>query len=205
MRTVASLSLFLAVVGFSQSQTIDPSSVPLATRDSWCRDQQSSCPLLCLQQVDTATTRSNTCNPSTLAWTCVCSDGTSPNVSEYSQTVPFYQCTEWGNQCVLKCGQNSACASDCRENHPCGAQNPTRVNSTSASSMPQTATATGSGSAETSGFSSFGGSGSSSSGSSGSDSSSGGKSGASAVISLGQSYGLGLVSLGLFAGFAILL
>ena len=114
MHNLATLTLFLTAVGLTHTQQIQPSSVPMAIRDSWCSDQQSSCPLLCLQQTNTASTRSNTCSPSTLAWTCVCTDGTSPNVSEYSQTVPFYECQEAGNQCVTGCGQSSSCATDCR-------------------------------------------------------------------------------------------
>lgn len=77
-----------------------------------------------------------------LTYGCVCEDGKSPNLSEYSLTLPFFICQEWGNQCVTSCGNDAACASDCRENHPCGAQNPTRVNETT-SSASGTATETG--------------------------------------------------------------
>ncbi|GAM85983.1 hypothetical protein ANO11243_039930 [Dothideomycetidae sp. 11243] len=68
-------------------------------------------------------------------------DGITPNSSEYSQTLPYYVCTEWGTQCVAGCGSDSNCASECRVDHPCGAQDPTRVNTTTASTMSATASA----------------------------------------------------------------
>jgi hypothetical protein len=83
-----------------------------------------------------------------LTYGCVCDNGLSPNLSEYSLTLPFYICQEWGNQCVLNCGQNNACSSDCRQNHPCGARDPTRVNS-STTTTSSIATPTSSGAAAT--------------------------------------------------------
>lgn len=77
-----------------------------------------------------------------LTYGCVCENGLSPNLSEYSLTLPFFICQEWGNQCVAGCAGDSACASDCRQNHPCGALNPTRVNTTTSSSV-STPSATG--------------------------------------------------------------
>lgn len=70
----------------------------------------------------------------------MCGDNKQPNVSEYSLTLPYFVCQEWGDQCVTKCGQDNSCSSACREDHPCGAQNPTRTNATT-SSAGSTATA----------------------------------------------------------------
>ena len=203
--TVAALS---ALVTISTSQTIDPNSVDIATRQAWCTSQITSCPLICTQETDgSAATISNDCDATTLSYSCVCDNGLQPNVSEYSQTVPYFECTEYGNQCVTNCGlNNNACASSCRQDHPCGAQNPTRVNTTTTTSG--TASATGSGSSETgsavyTGFGTSATTGSSSSGSSSSSSSSSGA--ARMMVNLGQIYGLGVVAAGIFAGFAILL
>ncbi|KAF2403965.1 hypothetical protein EJ06DRAFT_527545 [Trichodelitschia bisporula] len=196
MRSTAALSLFLAVAGFANSQTIDPSTVSSSLRESWCRDQRSSCPLLCLQESNIATTISNTCDPKTLAWTCVCGSGKTPNMTEYSQTIPYYECTEWGTQCVKNCGQNNACSSDCRQNHPCGAQHPTRVNT---SSISPTATKAGSGSDSSASATDAGTFGGANSGTK-----SGSKS-AAAAVSIGQTYGLAVVAAGIFAGFGLLL
>lgn len=100
----------------------------------------------------------------TLTYGCLCGDNTQPNVSEYSLTLPYFVCTEWGNQCVTACGQDSTCASACRQDHPCGATDPSPPNTTSSAT---TASATASSSADaTQVFSGPGESGSSSSSSS---------------------------------------
>ena len=67
----------------------------------------------------------------TLAYSCVCDNNVSPNVTEYTQTMPYFTCTEWGNQCVKACGtSDSSCAASCRADHPCGAQDPVKPNAT---------------------------------------------------------------------------
>lgn len=111
----------------------------------------------------------------------------SPNLSEYSVTLPFFICQEWGNQCVANCGSDTSCASDCRENHPCGALSPTRVNETTSSST-STATQTGAAATTSAGqiYDGLGGNGDSSS-DSGSDSNS--NSGASSLLQYGSVVG----------------
>lgn len=78
-------------------------------------------------------TRQNDCSAASLTYTCVCQNGISPNISQYSLTLPYFICQEWGNQCVANCGLDSTCASSCRQKHPCGAQDPRRGNKTVAS------------------------------------------------------------------------
>jgi len=63
-------------------------------------------------------------------------------VTEYTLTLPYFVCTEWGTQCVKNCGSNNACASSCRQDHPCGALSPQRVNTTSSATMEPTASQT---------------------------------------------------------------
>ncbi|KAI7639355.1 hypothetical protein KC319_g14452, partial [Hortaea werneckii] len=99
-----------------------------------------------------ADTQTNTCDPTTLTYACICANGLSPNISEYSQTLPYYICQEWTNQCVANCAPaDNACASSCRADHPCGALNPTRVNTSTVSSTMSRTTAGGSGEATTTG------------------------------------------------------
>ncbi|KAJ5626155.1 hypothetical protein N7510_002464 [Penicillium lagena] len=112
--------------------TIVPSTVPLSTRQSWCSSQTSSCPLLCLQMPGVSSAPlANNCSAQTLSYSCICSNNLSPNASQYSETIPYFVCTEHNNQCVDACASgDSTCQSDCRTQNPCGAQNPTRVNVT---------------------------------------------------------------------------
>ncbi|CAK4030793.1 Hypothetical predicted protein [Lecanosticta acicola] len=136
-------AVLLTAVSAQVQYSIDPNSVDNSTRQYWCQEQQAECPLICLQSAaNSASTSSNDCDPSSLTYACVCSNGLSPNVSEYSQTLPYYICQEWGNQCVSNCGiGNNDCSEQCRSQHPCGALNPTRQNtSTLTSTMAKTST-----------------------------------------------------------------
>ncbi|KAI5864791.1 hypothetical protein GGS23DRAFT_463707 [Durotheca rogersii] len=133
----AAVALIASVRG---DYDIDPSSVSLTIRTYWCQSEISTCPLIC-QQTTSEPTLVNDCDAQTLRYGCVCGDGKQPNVSEYSLTLPYFVCTEWGSQCVTACGQDNACSSSCRENNPCGARNPTRANQTS-SSVPSATSST---------------------------------------------------------------
>lgn len=210
-RTIAVVAV-TALLSTVTAQTIDPDSVDIATRDTWCTSQITACPLICTQETNgSAAVYSNTCDPDTLDYSCVCDNGLSPNISEYSQTIPYFTCTESNNQCRTACGiSNNACAAACVEDHPCGAQNPTRVNATTTATGTASATGTGASSTDdsTSVYSGFGSSasstGSADSGSEGGNASS--SSGAGRVlVNFGQIYGLGVVAAGIVTGFAILL
>ncbi|KAL2270862.1 hypothetical protein VTJ83DRAFT_233 [Remersonia thermophila] len=171
---------------------VDPESIPLSTRRAWCNDQRSSCRPICLE-TSPGNPLDNTCDPETLTYGCVCSDGRRPNVSEYTLTLPYHVCTAWGTQCVESCGSNNQCAADCREQNPCGAQNPKKPNATStsstvASTAEPTATPTGQvfdGMAD---------------GSETNDKDSG-----AGLLRFGDSYGVLVLAGGLFAGLAGLL
>lgn len=188
--------------------TIDPDSVPLATRQGWCQSQLTACPLLCLQlSGDDSTTAANDCDAETLTYDCICGNGLAPNASEYSQTLPYFLCTEYGNQCVTACNGNTPCQSACRDDHPCGAQNPTRVNvTTTTSSMTSTSLPAGatSGSAGVV-YNGLGGAATTTASSSEATSTDTKKSGSQMALDVGRSYGLAVVLSGLFAGFALVL
>lgn len=184
-------------------QSIDPSSVDITTRDKWCDAQKASCPLLCLQIPGaSAAPSSNDCTPSSLAFSCVCSNGQQPNASQYSQTIPYFECTESNTQCANNCGQNSACVSSCRTSHPCGAQDPVRVNTSTISTMAATSSATGRAAATSGGSAVYTGFGSSSTSSSKPDNSSKAQ---TIAIGIGRTYGLVLVLAGVFGGFTLML
>lgn len=201
------ITLLVAGLKFALPQTIDPTTVDIGTKQKWCTDQKASCPLLCLQIPGTsAATESNTCDADSLSYTCVCSNGQSPNSSQYSQTVPYYECTQSATNCVNQCTQgDTSCQSACRTAHPCGAQNPTRVNSSTISSMASTtssgSSATGSSGASTTAsgsntFTGFGGAGATSTGTSDAP----GRAQAMA-LGVGRTYGLAVVLTVVGAGF----
>ncbi|KAK5109787.1 hypothetical protein LTR62_006520 [Meristemomyces frigidus] len=223
----AASALLLSAAVAQQTYQIDPTSVSNSTREYWCQQQTAQCPLICLQTNTEANTIANSCDPTTLAWSCVCANGISPNVTQFSQTVPFFECQEWGTQCVSNCGTgNTACQSACQQDHPCGAQNPVRQNTSTLSST-MSSTASGSGAASSAGtsttggsggqsvYSGFGGAAASSTGGSAAQSTGSGSSAATskagaaslhaAALNVGQTFGvLGLVG-AMFGGFAVLL
>jgi len=197
------------LTNLAASQTIDPSSVNITVRETWCTDQMASCPLICLQLPGTSgSPESNSCSATDLSYSCVCSNGVQPNASEYSQTIPYFECTTFNTQCVTACPQGDAtCAQNCNTAHPCGAQYPVRVNLTTVTTSTMAATATGSGSASTgTGAAQFttglGGSPAPSASASGSSTSSSVR---TASISFGQRFGLAVVSACFLAGFAFML
>lgn len=101
----------------------------------------STCPIIC-QQVEPRTTEVNSCDPDTLTYGCLCGNGLQPNLTEYSLTIPYFTCTEWGTQCVAGCNGDSACQSSCRQDHPCGARDPTLANKTASATGSATGSAT---------------------------------------------------------------
>lgn len=186
------LALATALV-VSADYYIDPKSVPLSKRKSWCQSELSTCPLIC-QQIPPGTTITNTCDPDTLTYGCVCGNGLQPNVSEYTLTLPYFVCQEWGVQCVASCGIDNTCASKCQQDHPCGATNPTRDNTTSSTSTSASATASSTGTQVATGLSStntaaldpF-------------------KSAGAVAFEFGRGYGIVVLAGSLFAGFALML
>lgn len=203
---IAAIALFVST---KAQYVIDPESVPIETRNKWCVSQEAVCPLLCLQLPGaSATTASNTCDAPTLTYSCVCGNGLSPNISEYSETLPFFICVQWQENCVRGCGNgNTACQSSCRQDHPCGAQNPTRVNvTTTSSAMAATGTGGADGSPTPSVYNGFGGAAATTAAAAaGGASSSSPSSGAQTALDLGRSYGIMFVITGLFAGFALVI
>ncbi|KAK4041543.1 hypothetical protein C8A01DRAFT_34381 [Parachaetomium inaequale] len=187
------LLALVGIVAVSADYYIDPSTVSDSLKKAWCSDQRSMCKPICLE-TSRGEPRVNTCDPDTLTYGCVCSDGKQPNVTEYTLTLPYHVCTAWGQQCVKACGSDNQCAGDCLQKHPCGAQQPTRVKNetTSSTTVAPTASATQTNQV----FDGF----ADSAGAANDD----GKSAAGA-LRLGDSYGLAVVAGGLFAGFAMLL
>ena len=138
-----------------------------------------------------------------LVYSCVCSNGQVPNASEYSQTIPYYQCTTAANNCVDNCPRaDSACQAACRSRNPCGAQNPTRVNTSTISTMAATSTGGSSATADSTATGQFTGFGDSASSTGTSDTENQAQ---ALAIGFGRSYGLIMVLAGVCGGFIFML
>ncbi|KAM5384050.1 hypothetical protein BFJ63_vAg3699 [Fusarium oxysporum f. sp. narcissi] len=106
----------------SLDMTIDPNTVDLATRSSWCGAQQNTCDTLCKDD-----TNENKCTENDLKWECTCSSNSStPGLQYYTQTMPTFICQELFSQCI---SQNTGSQSGQREctskiDDKCAKQNP---------------------------------------------------------------------------------
>ncbi|KAI6366723.1 hypothetical protein MCOR25_005089 [Pyricularia grisea] len=130
LRLVLVAATALVAQAAATDYPIDPSSVPLATRKNWCSSETTQCPLICLDTGASGKPRDNSCDPMTLNYACVCSNGNSPNLTEYSLTMPYHKCTQFQVNCVAACGlSDNQCSENCRVNNPCGAASPKGANS----------------------------------------------------------------------------
>ncbi|MCJ1352391.1 MAG: hypothetical protein MMC33_002375 [Icmadophila ericetorum] len=159
-----------------------------------------------LQEIQQAPSPTPAHQQATLAYSCVCSNGISPNLTQYSLTIPYFECITFVTQCVNNCPQgDGACQSACTSDNPCGAQNPTRVNLTTTSTT-MSATPTGTGTLAATGtdnvYTGFGGQPTTTAATGGSGTPS---SASQLALGLGQAYGLGAVLFGVAAGFTIFL
>ncbi|EPS36311.1 hypothetical protein H072_10198 [Dactylellina haptotyla CBS 200.50] len=117
-------------------RTIDPNSVPLTTRNGWCDSQKAAC----LQACPETQTSTNTCDPSTLTYACSCADGSTPDLSNFGGTIPFFICTEYQSQCIANNANDLAAQTQCTS-FTCGAQgDPTPVPQTPTPSTSSTST-----------------------------------------------------------------
>ncbi|KAL3479031.1 hypothetical protein BJX99DRAFT_95727 [Aspergillus californicus] len=147
MVLLRSLIAVASVAGLVHSQndtTVAADDIDGNVKAQWCVSQMAACPLICLQLPGAGETpTSNTCDSDTLTFSCVCDNGQSPNTSEYSQTIPYFLCTEQNERCVNACPQtSSSCQTNCRTDNPCGAQNPRPANTTSTAGTSSTTSAT---------------------------------------------------------------
>jgi len=119
--------------------------------------------------------------------------------TRYSQTIPYFRCQAEVAGCSNACTGNSKCQSDCTANRPCGATDPTRLNSstiTSTKSASKTSSPTGVfTTTDANGFAVTG---------TTTGSPAGTKSAGSFMMEAGSAYGLGLVAAGIAIGAALM-
>ncbi|PQE06461.1 pci domain-containing protein [Rutstroemia sp. NJR-2017a WRK4] len=179
--------------GTSSNSTIDPNSVDATTRSNWCISEIATCGTLCDGEYD-----SNTCDTTTLNYTCTCSsNGSAPGLQYYTNSMPTFICEQIYQNCIIA-GQNVAAAQKvCNENElaNCGHLNPanyTAAATTSASSSSASATATATSSGTASSVSSSAAAATSSNA-------------AAVSMNIGREYGTGIFVAGVGAVFGLML
>lgn len=173
------------------------SAIDESTREFWCQSQVSQCPLLC--QDLGKTDIKNKCYPENLFYECVCTGNTSPNLTEYSQTIPYFQCTLDQSDCIKGCGAaGNDCSNQCKKTFKCGATDPKKANKTKTASASK-ASKTSSSSSDDTDDDGFGSAGDSDDDDDGDDSSD-----QNAAGRIGGTIGTALVALGVAAGAAFI-
>ncbi|GAB7349553.1 hypothetical protein MBLNU459_g0251t2 [Dothideomycetes sp. NU459] len=190
------LSGLVSAQNYSTSGNISvvPSSVDYATRQAWCRAQTNTCPLIC------GVTSANTCDPGALTYVCTCQSGSTPNISDYTQTLPFYVCEQWRTDCTADHPNDLDGQTAC-QSLVCGSKNASE-SSTSSSSSSAAASTTSSAASS----SATGGSPSTTSAASATSATAAATSKSAAMaMNLAQSYGTGVLGAGLLALFGLVL
>ncbi|KAJ6259827.1 hypothetical protein Dda_5469 [Drechslerella dactyloides] len=139
------LTSLLSVVSAQSYYNVNPDDIDQGTKNTWCSNQVAACPNLCNDQGSVDPSK-NECDTDTLQFSCICSDNTVPNATQYSQTIPYFLCTYQVQNCVDNCGSSyPQCAQQCVLGKTCGASDPKRSNVT----VTATPTSTGAGSRKT--------------------------------------------------------
>jgi hypothetical protein len=116
----------------------------------------------------------------TLDFSCVCSNGTTPNVSLYMNTIPFFVCQATYAQCVAAHPNDLQGQQQCTDNAKCGTLNATAASSSSAAATSSSTPSSTSATASTT--------------KSGSSTASTSAKATSMATKLGQDYGMGLMA-----------
>jgi hypothetical protein len=117
---------------------IDPASIEPQISASWCIGQRAACDTLCSSDAPT-----NDCNPTTLTYSCLCANGSTPDLALYKNTLPDYICQANFAACIKAhpddaVGQGK-CKTDIQAN--CGTLDVANFTSTPASTSSSAAVA----------------------------------------------------------------
>ncbi|KAI5202236.1 hypothetical protein AUEXF2481DRAFT_43131 [Aureobasidium subglaciale EXF-2481] len=137
-------SIFFAASALSglaaaQNYTIVPSSVDSTTRANWCRAQTNTCPVLCGSQL----LKANTCDSTSLTYSCICNNGLVPDLAEYVNTIPTFECVEYRGQCNSNNVGNATAQAECLA-LPCGNKTASSLVSATSSAASSTGSASSS-------------------------------------------------------------
>ncbi|KAF7168507.1 hypothetical protein CNMCM5623_001527 [Aspergillus felis] len=141
MRSIAIvLSTLVAAAAAGNNYTFPAgfniAQVSSTDKAAWCLAERNSCPSICGGIAD-----SNSCDSSTLQFSCVCSNGTEADVSPYMQTIPFFVCQETYKQCIAASSTQDQDEKCTAAQKGCGTLNAT-ASSTSSSTTTSSAIST---------------------------------------------------------------
>ncbi|KAK2768753.1 hypothetical protein FQN54_000609 [Arachnomyces sp. PD_36] len=89
---------------------------------TWCIGQQNACPQVCGGDFS-----KNECSTETFTFTCECGDGTTPDMTEYKDTLPYYICEATFAQCIEANASDADAQETCKENRDCGSKDASKA------------------------------------------------------------------------------
>ncbi|KAH8675530.1 hypothetical protein BX600DRAFT_507762 [Xylariales sp. PMI_506] len=137
----------LTLVSAAGNFTIDPTSVDITTRASWCISEENTCSEVCGGSAGT-----NSCDDTELTYVCTCGDGTTPAMEDYKNSLPYLICEEAYSQCIDDTVGDAAAQQNCTTTiqDECGTKNASSAATTTTTTSASTATAASSSAASTS-------------------------------------------------------
>ncbi|KAL1304872.1 hypothetical protein AAFC00_003795 [Neodothiora populina] len=182
---------------------INPDTVDPALRATWCRAETESCRQIC------STYSANTCDSNTLTYNCTCATGSTPNITDFQQTLPFFICQQWITDCVAGHPNDLDGITACHS-VTCGDRNASSASSSSSSSSSASSTSSAAASsssgaaasATSAAASATSGAASAASSAAAATSSS---AASSAAIGVAMNYGTGVLAAGMLAVFGLAL
>ncbi|EXJ96290.1 hypothetical protein A1O1_01416 [Capronia coronata CBS 617.96] len=125
--------------------SFNPAGVDSTTAFNWCHAQLNTCPQIC-----GGAASQNQCDDTAFTYTCVCANGTVPDCTAFTETLPFYICQESYIQCINNNPNDAQAQSVCASNEQCGTRNATAEALAASSAAATTAAATTSAAASSS-------------------------------------------------------
>ncbi|KAI8606600.1 hypothetical protein EDD21DRAFT_439390 [Dissophora ornata] len=118
-------------------------SVDNSTKLTWCENQVGFCTNVCQELTKGSEALDNRCDIMTLQYSCQCKGGVVPNTTEYTYTIPYFECVADVQLCIHDCPlSDNGCYANCNQRN-CAAEFPKKYNQTIATSLASTPTATG--------------------------------------------------------------
>ncbi|KAI1107904.1 hypothetical protein F4804DRAFT_296301 [Jackrogersella minutella] len=116
---LCALTLVSAQANSNSTFKIDPNSVDISDRVSWCQGETDSCGTIC------GTAISNGCSTDTLDFQCVCEGGNSPDMNLYKNAMPWFVCERLQDNCITQTENNAAGQKNCTSTFGdnCGTEN----------------------------------------------------------------------------------
>ncbi|KAI2629585.1 hypothetical protein GGR54DRAFT_649973 [Hypoxylon sp. NC1633] len=106
---LSALTLVSAQANSNSTFKIDPNSVTISDRVTWCQGEQDSCGTVCGQPI------SNDCNTNTLDFTCVCQGNNAPDMNVFMNAMPWFVCEQLQSNCITQTENNAAGQKNCTE------------------------------------------------------------------------------------------